>query len=72
MARWEKLNPVEAADDVVADYEDGELDNGWIAASRDTYPQIWDSNVPFDARLDCGMDLLFHGIVAYIIEQMVD
>ena len=64
------LNPVDADNDEIADYEDGELDSGWIAASRDTYPQIWDSNVPFDARLDCGMDLLFHGIVAYIIEQM--
>ena len=44
-----KLNPFEGADDVVTDYEDGEMDNGWIAASSDTYPKVWDSNVPFDA-----------------------
>ena len=64
-----KLKRVEGNDDVV-DYEDGELDNGWTATSSDTYPKIWDSNVPFDAHLDCGMHLLFHGIVAYIVEQM--
>ena len=67
-----KLNPVEADDDVFADYEDRELNNGWLAASSDTYPKIWDSNVPFDARLDCGMHLLFHGIVASIVEQIKD
>ena len=64
-----KLNQVEGAHDVVVDYEDGEMDNGWMAASSDTYPKIWDSNVPFDAYLDCGIHLLFHGIVAYIVEQ---
>ena len=42
-----KMNPVEADHDVVTDYEDGELDNGWTAASNDTYPKICDSNVPF-------------------------
>ena len=47
----------------VFECEDGELDNGWIAASSDTYPKIWDSKVPFDAHLDCGMHLLFHGVV---------
>ena len=68
---FEKLNEVEGPADVFEN-EDGELDNGWIAASSDTYPKIWDSNVPFDAHLDCGMHLLFHGIVAYIVEQMVN
>ena len=68
----EKKNPVEADNDVAVDYEGGDLDNGWIAALIDTYPKFWDSNVPFDAHLDCGMHLLFHGIVAYIIEQMED
>ena len=67
-----KLNPFEGADDVVTDYEDGEMDNGWIAASSDTYPKVWDSNVPFDAHSDCGIHLLFHDIVAYIVQQMKD
>ena len=35
-------------------------------------PKYGDNNVPFDAHLDCGMHLLFHGIVADIVEQIED
>ena len=34
------LNPLDADNDEIADYEDRELDNGWIASSSDTYPKI--------------------------------
>ena len=58
--------PVDTDNGEIADYEYGELVNRWIASSNDDYPKILDSNVPFYAYLDCGMHLLFLGIVAYV------
>ena len=57
-------------DDVIAEMLDGELDNGWLPSMNETHPRIWDGVVPMDAYLDCCMHLLFHGIVAYVIEIM--
>ena len=37
-----------------------------------TAPLLWYGNISLDAFIDCGMHLVFHGIVKYPVERMVD
>ena len=54
----------------IYEFDDGELDNGWVPTESDMYPKIWNSVIPMDAHLDCCMHLLFHGMIATIVEVM--
>ena len=49
---------------------DGELDDGYapLMTSNGLAPVLWYCRIAMNAFIDCGMHLIFHGIVAYVIE----
>ena len=49
---------------------DGELDDGYVPlmTSNGMAPVLWYCRMAMNAFIDCGMHLIFHGIVAYIVE----
>ena len=75
---WKRCRPG-ASDTVVNDEEDddgtndGEVNDGFVPIVSDesnVVPAIWRSALMMNAFLDCGMHLVFHGIVAYCVEMM--
>jgi len=55
--------------------DDGEICDGYtpiLGSSSKVVPSIWFSSLMMSAYLDCGMHLVFHGIVAYCVERMDD
>ena len=81
---WQECKPQrasaaqeESADDIDNDTDDDEVDDGIslvvMAPERmeGTYiPKIWTSKLKMSAYIDCGMHLVFHGIVAYCVERI--
>ena len=52
---------------------DGEIDDGYtplVGVHSNVVPSIWFSSLRMNAYLDCGIHLVFHGIVAYVVEKM--
>ena len=49
---------------------DGELDEGYVPlmTSNGMDPVLWYCWIAMNAFIDCGMHLIFHGIVAYVVE----
>ena len=79
---WKRCGPNAGNDmtdnNVVVD-DDGEIDNygeindGYdimVGEDSNVLPAIWSSSVLMSAYLDCGMHLVFHGIVSYCVEKI--
>ena len=52
---------------------DGEINDGFtpiVGEHSNVVPAIWYSSLMMNAYLDCGMHLVFHGIVSYCVERM--
>ena len=56
------------------DKSDGETFDGFsgIINYLSIAPLLWYGRMAMDAFVDCGMHLVFHGIVAYTVERMED
>ena len=56
----------------VAEMDDGELLNDFdlIDSSPDGIPGIWRSQLLLSTYIDCGMHLIFHGILATAVERI--
>ena len=53
--------------------DDGEIMDGYaplLGVSSNIAPSIWFSSLMMSAYLDCGIHLVFHGIVSYCVERM--
>ena len=56
-----------------ASAEDGEIDDGYnpVTNSHDNItPKLWHSRMAINSFIDCGMHLIFHGILASVVEVM--
>ena len=80
---WSRCRPQSGVvnnegDNVVTDddndmEDDGEIYDGYrplVDGTSNIVPSIWFSTLMMSAYLDCGMHLVFHGIVAYCVERM--
>lgn len=59
------------AEDAIA--EDGEIDDGYTPltnSSDDIMPKLWHSRMTINSFIDCGMHLIFHGILALVVKVM--
>ena len=52
--------------------EDGEVSDGFQPKTNEMYiaPYIWYSKLVMSSYVDCGMHLVFHGVLAYTVEVM--
>ena len=60
-------------DDDAKNEDDGEVYDGYqpiLGGTSNVVPLIWFSSLMMIAYLDCGMHLVFHGIVSYYVERM--
>ena len=56
-----------------ASADDGEIDDGYnlVTNSHDNItPKLWHSRMAINSFIDCGMHLIFHGILASVVEVM--
>ena len=57
------------------DDDDGEISDNYALLTLDptsVLPKMWENVLSVETYLDCGMHLVFHGVVAYCVEQMED
>ena len=56
--------------------QDNEVDDGYAsivtACESKFVPALWNSPLLMNAYLDCGMHLVFHGILAYCVEKWMN
>ena len=65
---------VENREETTAECDGDEIDDGYdplpTEGGSKFVPGLWNSALLMNAYLDCGMHLIFHGIVAYCVEIM--
>ena len=75
---WKVCNPKSVNDNEETDWstnvgEDGEIVDGYcpvLTENSTVIPSLWKSSLMMSAYIDCGMHLVFHGVVAYCVEEM--
>ena len=53
--------------------DDGEIDDGYKPLTNDLddpMPKLWHSRMDINSFIDCGMHLIFHGILASVVEVL--
>ena len=70
---WTKFNPKKGTHNAISqaeDDDDSEIDDGSTADTMidSCVPRMWEANIVMDSYLDCGMNLVFHGVVSDIVE----
>ena len=70
---WTKYNPKKGTHNAISqaeDDDDSEIDDGSTADTMidSCVPRMWEANIVMDSYLDCGMHLIFHGVVSDIVE----
>ena len=64
---------LKAGGEEVIDVTDDKIDNGYaqiISQDRNFISVIWQSRLDINSFIDCGMHLIFHGVLASIVEVL--
>ena len=71
---WTVCRPQSIAEhgDETLELADGEVSDGYtpLTMEASVAPVMWFSEFKLSAYINCGMHLVFHGVVAYCVETM--